>query len=156
MPDADPFVFTAALLLATGVLPLVGTVALVIYRIRTKATKQTKDSGINVPLVAGQSAIKGLPWLIWAFNFWTPRLVLRADALEYRVFRLRRRAYAGIAQVDYLRSAIGTPNVIVDFPDSRWSFLAWVPERNAARDLIRRLQDKGCAISTRATTLLRT
>lgn len=155
MRDADPFVVVTVLLLVAGILPLIGTVLLVIYRVRAEAATREKEDGINVPLVASQAAVKGVPWLIWVFNFWTPRLVLHPDALEYRVLRHRRRAYAEIAQVDYLRSAIGTSNVIVDFPDSRWSFLAWVPDRNAAQELIRRLQDQGCATSPRAAVLLR-
>ncbi len=155
MPDTDPLGLAVVLLLVVSILPLIGTVALVIRRVRASTTASTKADGIHVTLVASQAAIKGVPWLAWVFNLWTPKLVLHLDGIEYRIFLPRRRAYAEIAQVDYVRSAIGTSHVVVDFPDNRWSFLAWVPDRNAARDLIRRFRDEGCAISPRAAGLLR-
>lgn len=155
MPDFDDLlVLVTLLLLVFGVLPLIGTIILVIVRMWGKVAAQQKDGSVHVPLIASQIAVRGLPWLVWTFNFWTPKLILHADALEWRVFRLQRRTYAEIARVGY-SNIMGMQNVIIDFPDRQWSFQPWVPNRKAAQDLIRRLQDHGCALSPRAAQLLR-
>lgn len=80
--------------------------------------------------------------------------MLHADMLEWRVVRLQRRTYAGIARVGYC-NIMGMQNVIMDFPDRRWSFQAWVPNRKGAQELIRQLQEKGCLLSAGAAELLR-
>lgn len=64
---------------------------------------------------------------------WTPRFVLHSEAIEYRVFRGRRRAYAEIIQVDHVCIPVAFSNVVIGFADSRWSLAAWVPNRNSAR-----------------------
>lgn len=154
MPDFDPFILVTILLLVTGVLPLIGTIILVVARTWGRVATQQNGGGIHVPLIASQTASRGLPWVVWTFNFWTPKLVLHADALEWRVFRLQRRTYAEIAQVGY-SNVMGMQNVIVDFPDRRWSFQAWVANRKSAQALIHRLQDHGCPLSKRAAWLVR-
>ena len=155
MPDFDDlFVLVAVLLFFTGVLPLIGTIILVTARTWGKVATQQKDGSVHVPLIASQIAVRGLPWLVWTFNFWTPKLTLHADALEWRVFRLQRRTYVEIAQVGY-SNIMGMQNVVIDFPDRRWSFQPWVPNRKGAQELIRQLQNHGCALSPRAARLLR-
>lgn len=155
MPDFDDlFVLVAVLLFFTGVLPLIGTIILVTARTWGKVAAQQKDGSVHVPLIASQIAVRGLPWLVWTFNFWTPKLTLHADALEWRGFRLQRRTYAEIARVGY-SNIMGMQNVIIDFPDRRWSFQPWVPNRKGAQELIRQLQNHGCALSPRAARLLR-
>ena len=155
MHEIDPVVLAVTLILITGVLPILATLGLVLYRLRAKTPTQAIGGGIDIPLVASQTSTRRMPWLVWAFNLWNPRLALYPDAIEYRLFRLMRRPYSGIVRVDYVRTPIGTSNVILELADSRWSFVAWVPGRAAARDLISRLQESGCVISPRAAGLLR-
>lgn len=156
MREIDILVLAVALVLVTGILPLMATLGLVLHRIRAKTPTQVVGGRIDVPLVASQTGTRRMPWLVWAFNFWTPMLTLHPDAIEYRLFRLRRRPYSEIVEVGYMRTVIGSSNVILELSNTRWSFLAWVPGEGAARDLIRRLQESGCVISPRAASLLRT
>src|SRR5690606_1003136 len=121
------------LLLVFGVLPLIGTIILVFARTWGKVATQRKGGGVHVPLIASQMASRGLPWLVWTFTFWTPKLILHAGALEWRVFRLQRRTYAEIARVGY-SNIMGMQNVVIDFPDRRWSFQAWAPNRKGAQE----------------------
>ena len=101
------------------------------------------------PLRAAFTGLRGVPWLALATNSIAPLLVLDEKHVEYRVIRLRRRAYALITQVD-LRLALGTVNVVLTFADTPFTFTANVGTRARARDVLSILAGRGCAFTERA------
>lgn len=86
----------------------------------------TKDpatnSGVNVRLVAAFAGWKGIPWLCWAHSDLSPRLVLHADRVEFRVIRTRSKPYSSISRVDY-RKWHYTENIVLEFTDSLTTFI---------------------------------
>ncbi len=74
------------------------------------------DSGLNVRLVAAFAGWKGIPWLCWAHSDLSPRLVLHADRVEFRVIRTRSKPYSSISRVDY-RKWHYTENIVLEFTD---------------------------------------
>ncbi len=80
------------------------------------------DSGLNVRLVAAFAGWKGIPWLCWAHSDLSPRLVLHADRVEFRVIRTRSKPYSSISRVDY-RKWHYTENIVLEFTDSLTTFI---------------------------------
>ncbi|HBN9741858.1 hypothetical protein ACV33P_01355 [Pseudomonas aeruginosa] len=116
----------------------------------------TKDpatnSGVNVRLVAAFAGWKGVPWLCWAHSDLSPRLVLHADRVEFRVIRTRSKPYSSISRVDY-RKWHYTENIVLEFTDSLTTFIGNTMNPATARQAIRYLQEKGCLLSERASNL---
>lgn len=107
------------------------------------------DSGLNVRLVAAFAGWKGIPWLCWAHSDLSPRLVLHADRVEFRVIRTRSKPYSSISRVDY-RKWHYTENIVLEFTDSLTTFIGNTMNPATARQAIRYLQEKGCPLSERA------
>lgn len=101
------------------------------------------DSGLNVRLVAAFAGWKGIPWLCWAHSDLSPRLVLHADRVEFRVIRTRSKPYSSISRVDY-RKWHYTENIVLEFTDSLTTFIGNTMNPATARQAIRYLQEKGC------------
>ena len=110
------------------------------------------DSGLNVRLVAAFAGWKGIPWLCWAHSDLSPRLVLHADRVEFRVIRTRSKPYSSISRVDY-RKWHYTENIVLEFTDSLTTFIGNTMNPAMARQAIRYLQEKGCPLSERASNL---
>ncbi|WP_199902238.1 hypothetical protein [Azospirillum sp. B506] len=151
-PAALSLIVVVMLLLASGGL------ALVLYiRMRLSAVRQGRieadGDGERVPLVAAFSGWKGIPWLTHSSSNLKPTLILRPDHIECRVIRTRRKRYRAVSRIDY-REGIGTNNVVLEFSDSRSSFIGNTASRELARDVILRLARRGCPLSTRAQALL--
>ncbi|VZR90594.1 hypothetical protein PERCYII40_4177 [Pseudomonas aeruginosa] len=104
------------------------------------------DSGLNVRLVAAFAGWKGIPWLCWAHSDLSPRLVLHADRVEFRVIRTRSKPYSSISRVDY-RKWHYTENIVLEFTDSLTTFIGNTMNPATARQAIRYLQEKGCPLS---------
>ena len=112
------------------------------------------DSGLNVRLVAAFAGWKGIPWLCWAHSDLSPRLVLHADRVEFRVIRTRSKPYSSISRVDY-RKWHYTENIVLEFTDSLTTFIGNTMNPATARQAIRYLQEKGCPLSERASNRAR-
>lgn len=107
----------------------------------------------SVSLKASFGGWKFLPWFAWGSNSMKPKLILHADTIEFRLFRLRQKPYTSISKVDY-RSAWRTENIIIEFSDSISTFIGNTGDRDITRNAIRYLRDKGCPLSESATTLI--
>ncbi|MGP8904482.1 hypothetical protein ACT014_11685 [Pseudomonas aeruginosa] len=94
------------------------------------------DSGLNVRLVAAFAGWKGIPWLCWAHSDLSPRLVLHADRVEFRVIRTRSKPYSSISRVDY-RKWHYTENIVLEFTDSLTTFIGNAMNPATARQAIR-------------------
>lgn len=108
---------------------------------------------LNVPLKASFGGWKFLPWFAWGSNSMKPKLILHAEVMEFRLFKLRQKPYTSIAKVDY-RSAWRTENIIIEFSDSVSTFIGNTGDRDITRNAIRFLHDKGCLLSEAATALI--
>ncbi|MAU23444.1 MAG: hypothetical protein CMH13_23375 [Martelella sp.] len=106
-----------------------------------------------MPLVAAFSGWRGVPWICWSSSDLKPTLILHADHIECRVIRRRRKPYDVVSRVDY-RQTVGTANIVLEFSDSLSSFVGNTGNRDIARDAIKRLAEKGCPLSARASDLL--
>ncbi|HEO1558502.1 hypothetical protein [Pseudomonas aeruginosa] len=93
------------------------------------------DSGLNVRLVAAFAGWKGIPWLCWAHSDLSPRLVLHADRVEFRVIRTRSKPYSSISRVDY-RKWHYTENIVLEFTDSLTTFIGNTMNPATARQAI--------------------
>ncbi len=93
------------------------------------------DSGVNVRLVAAFAGWKGIPWLCWAHSDLSPRLVLHADRVEFRVIRTRSKPYSSISRVDY-RKWHYTENIVLEFTDSLTTFIGNTMNPATARQAI--------------------
>lgn len=104
---------------------------------------------MDVPVVATFVGVRGVPTLALAHNNAAPLLRLDEDGLAYRVLRKRRRAYAEIARVDYVKSALGRM-LELTFASRLFTFVANVADDASAARCIARLQAAGCPLSDRA------
>lgn len=126
-------------------------------KLNARATPLTvrADGGVAVPLIAAFGGWKGIPWITTTQSNIAPLLVLHETDIEYRIVRLKRRAYTDISNVD-VRTAIGTVNVVLEFRDSIKSFAGNTANRDNARNALNMLASKGCPLSTRAQAFLST
>lgn len=108
---------------------------------------------VNIPLKASFGGWKFAPWFAWGSNNMKPKLILHSDAVEFRLFRLRRKPYTAIAKIDY-RSAWRTENIVIEFSDSVSTFIGNTGNRDVTKNAIRMLHDKGCLLSEAAASLI--
>lgn len=108
---------------------------------------------MQIPLMAAFSGWRGIPWVCWSTNAFTPALAFHPDHIECRVIRTRRKPYETVALVDY-RRAIATRNVVIEFADSRISFTGNAVSEDAARKAVGILAGRGCRLTARAEALM--
>jgi hypothetical protein len=154
MSKAEATIFIFAIVLLIGV----GWLTIFLYiKSRLSAVRhsriETEGEVANIPLVAAFSGWRGVPWICWSSSDLKPTLILHADHIECRVIRRRRKPYDVVSRVDY-RQTVGTANIVLEFSDSLSSFVGNTANRDTARDAIKRLAEKGCPLSARASGLL--
>ena len=143
-----------ALVVLFGAVPIAWATIAAIHRKRTGWLINDEKGGIHIPQIGGLLSLKGQSWFILAFNYWRPLLLLSPGGFEYRMLRRHRREYSAISLVDYARTVIGTRNVIVEFKESPFSYIAQVPADDIARNAILAFQSKGCLLAPRALELV--
>lgn len=125
-----------------------------IYNLKNNRQQTEKmPHSLSIPLKASFGGWTFLPWFAWGSNSMKPKLILHADTIEFRLFRLRQKPYTSIAKVDY-RSAWRTENIIIEFSDSINTFIGNTGDRDITRNAIQRLNEKGCLLSDAATALI--
>ncbi len=139
--------------LLVGLIPIVfigaAVVAFVVMRgLRRSAPNAGDGNGKRIPLVASFSSIRGAGPFGGGHNNLNPLLLLHEDGLEYRVFRRKTAAYAGIREVD----AAGT-RIILAFADSAFTFTGNTGDVQVLADAMRFLRDKGCPLTARAAAI---
>ena len=154
MSKAEATIFIFAIVLLIGV----GWLTIFLYiKSRLSAVRhsriETSGEVANIPLVAAFSGWRSVPWICWSSSDLKPTLILHADHIECRVIRRRRKPYDVVSRVDY-RQTVGTANIVLEFSDSVSSFVGNTGNRDIARDAIKRLAEKGCPLSARASDLL--
>lgn len=108
---------------------------------------------LNVPLKASFGGWKFLPWIAWGSNSMKPKLTLHPDVIEFRLFRLREKPYSSVSMVDY-RSSWRTENIVIEFNDSKSTFIGNTGDRELVRNALIYMRDKGCPLSKRAAALV--
>ena len=108
---------------------------------------------MNIELKAAFTGLTWLPsWVALSTSNLSPRLVLEADDIDYKVIRSARRRYEEIASVDF-RKTWGTRNIIIRFKTDSTTFTDnAVSDEEARRGLVGLLA-KGCFLSSRAKAL---
>ncbi|MGV0818197.1 hypothetical protein [Martelella sp. AMO21009] len=150
--EAMIFIFAIVLLIGVGWLTIFLTIKSRLSAVRHSRI-ETAGEVANIPLVAAFSGWRGVPWICWSSSDLKPTLILHADHIECRVIRRRRKPYDVVSRVDY-RQTVGTANIVLEFSDSLSSFVGNTGNRDIARDAIKRLAEKGCPLSGRASDLL--
>ncbi len=150
--EATIFIFAIVLLIGVGWLTIFLYIKSRLSAVRHSRI-ETAGEVVNIPLVAAFSGWRGVPWICWSSSDLKPTLILHADHIECRVIRQRRKIYDVVSRVDY-RQAVGTANIVLEFSDSLSSFVGNTGNRDIARDAIKRLAEKGCPLSARASDLL--
>ncbi|MFO2466047.1 hypothetical protein OOJ96_22030 [Pseudomonas sp. 15FMM2] len=79
--------------------------------------------GKAFPVLATFTGLRGVPWMAVATNSLNPVFRLDGQQLIYRVIRHRQRLLSDVSQVD-TRSAYGTFNLVFEFSDSPFTFIA--------------------------------
>ncbi|MEH0070019.1 hypothetical protein V6L77_06370 [Pannonibacter sp. Pt2-lr] len=121
---------------------------------RAKAARITQENGSYIiPLVAGFSGRKYVPWLARSTNSINPKLVFHPDHVECKVIRTRTEPYGNISRVDY-RHSIGTQNICFEFANSSTTFTGNTANKELTREAIALLKERGCPLSPRAKALL--
>ena len=121
---------------------------------RAKAARITQENGSTIiPLVAGFSGRKYMPWLARSTNSINPRLVFHPSHVECKVLRTRTEPYGNISRVDY-RHSIGTQNICIEFANSSTTFTGNTANKALTREAIALLKERGCPLSPRAEALL--
>ena len=111
------------------------------------------NGSIHVHLVASFVGWKGVPWIVWGINSVNPRLAFHRDRIVYRVFRLNSRPYSSISRIDY-RRAIFTENIILEFNDSKLTFIGNTANREVAELILEFVKLKHCPLSDRSIKLI--
>ena len=136
VPPIVPF---TTLLLAAGI------IAVLFFRRSGGKTTELAEGGLQIPLSASFSSLKGAGPFGGGHNNLNPLLVLHADGVEYRVIRRTTVPYADISAVD-----VAGPNLLLTFANSAFTFTGKTRDRQALAAALRFLRDKRCPLSANA------
>ena len=109
--------------------------------------------GIAIPIYVTTAGIKGVPFLSFGKNGFSPALRLFENEIEYKLFRIHRRSYQEIECVDTL-SRNASRHLIFNWKESRWTFHAMVIREDWLVEVLQFLQLKNVTLSGKAQSVL--
>ena len=116
---------------------------------RTVASVETTED-IEVPILASFLGVRWLSKIIgFAHNNANPRLILRQDSVEYKVFRTIERQYGEIEKVDVMET-VGTKNVVFYFKNKQIIFSANIGNKIDLNYVLAYLKNKDVTLTPEA------
>lgn len=117
------------------------------------ASSPPSSTGINIPLKAAFTSVKGLSLVALATNNATQKLRFFDEHLEFRVLRTQSKTWSEIAHVD-APAGRGGPLLLFVWTTGVWTFSAHLASEATRLQTLRFLQEKGVSLAPRARSLV--